>query len=425
MLVQSKNLAPRTSRPQRRLCLAVLFGVGALSAAAQPVIGIPVQDASNTAVASDGSSGTGGSGGVSWGLRSSDGAPIRLGFAELRPHFSYRFTYGDGIQSQPGNPVKSSISEIAPGVRIKLGDNLSLNYTATETLYSDPSLKDFVAHALSVSTGKGKTLGQWLVGFSQSFGADYTPMVETGGQTKSESASTGVTASRELSRKISVSLGISQSLRFAGALGNTLEWATSDGVNYALSNRLKLGVTVTAGYSDLSRAANSTFHGYSGQANWKLSDKLGVTGSIGQQSRDTEGTASTTTELPTYALSFNYHPLEFTNVSLSGTRSSSISLYQNLLEDTESWRLNVQQRFLGKIMFNAGYGHQSGNYSGGIASVAPPRADSSSSWNLGMSAAILKRGNVSLTYQQSRNESNVAGFGFSSGQVSAQVGYSY
>lgn len=402
---------------------------GATSAEAQPVVGLGTQVPAAPTV---GGGGLPSPGQLAMGPNTSGSpaepnqtTPFQWGKLQVLPHFTYQFTYGDGIQTQPGHPVNTAINAISPGLLFKIGDSLTVDYTATETLYSQRDLTDSLAHAINLGTGKGKEVGNWLLGFSQTFSVASTPMVETASQTKQENATTGVSAARVLSRKISVAFSLSQTARFAGSLGNAVEWTTKDTLNYTLSNRLGIGVYLGAGYDDVSNAPNSTTYSYGGQLNWKFSDKLAVGLDSGLESRDSQAPATGTTVTPTYSCSLNYKPFEFTVISVTGTRASTISLYQNEVEDSESWRIGLSQRLLGKLMFTAGIQHQSGSFASASAVVAASRADSGQSFNFALAATILKRGSVALTYQRSTNGSNTTGYGFSSRQIGFTLGYRY
>jgi hypothetical protein len=414
------------------LARVIVFSLAVVSAAelaAQPVIG-PAVPLTSVATGIGGLSSSAqslvGTGGTLAPVGPAGGSsPWQWRGIEVRPHVAYQFTYGDGIQSQPGNPVKTSIHTITLGLNCKLGESVTVDYSAIETLYSQRDLTDSLSHNINLGTGKGKQVGVWLLGISQSFGASLTPLVETARQTKTEVSTTGLSASRALGRKFALELSVSQTARFAGSLGNTWEWSTTDSLNYALTKRLGVGLFVGAGYSDISNAPNSTFQKYGARANWKLSDKLDVALDFGINSRTAKGTSASSASAPTYSFLLNYRPFEFTNISVMGMRSSSISLYQNQVQDSESWRLGISQRLLGKLMFNMGVDHSSSGFQAAVVSSATSRADARKGFNVGLSAKVLKRGSVSVSYQRSTNGSNTSGFGFSSSQISAQLGYNF
>lgn len=417
----------RNILPLEGLLVVVLSWVAPRETFAQPVIGSPATDTSAPSgpgglLASAGAV-AGGGGALGSVSTSADPAPIQWGPLGVRPHLAYQYTYGDGIQSRPGHQVKSAVSEISPGLFFKVGDTFTVDYTATQTLYSERDLTDNLSHAANLAAGRA--VGSWMLGFSQSYGLSSTPMVETGSQTKQETAATGLSAGWELSRKISLSLAVSRSAQYAGPLGTTIEWATNDSLNYALSSRLGLGFSFGAGYSDIRPGPNSTFRSLGGSANWSISDKLDASIDLGRQSRASRSSASASTTTPTYTCSLGYKPFKYTTLSVSGTRSSTISLFQHQIQDSESWRVGLQQRLLGKFMFNCSVGHNSGSYRPSVAVPTPSRADSGKSLSAGIGATILKRGNIGFSFQRTINGSSLSGFGFASNQIGVQLGYKF
>ena len=55
--------------------------------------------------------------------------PFHWGPVDMRPHFLYRFLYGNGIPAQPGKDTKTVINQVSPGVSLQLGSHWSLDYT--------------------------------------------------------------------------------------------------------------------------------------------------------------------------------------------------------------------------------------------------------------------------------------------------------
>jgi hypothetical protein len=82
--------------------------------------------------------------------------PFQWGSLELRPHMDYRWRYGSGLQSRPGSQANTSIQDVSLGFSAQVVEGLSIDYTATQSIYSDPQFSDSLNHSFSLNGGKEK-----------------------------------------------------------------------------------------------------------------------------------------------------------------------------------------------------------------------------------------------------------------------------
>ena len=106
--------------------------------------------------------------------------PFKYGPVTVRPHLSYRFMYGDGIQPVPTNQQKTVIQEISPGILLELGRHWTVDYTPTIRFYSNKQFRDGVDHAATLTGGLRQD--DWSFGLSQNFIYTTAPLAETGSQ---------------------------------------------------------------------------------------------------------------------------------------------------------------------------------------------------------------------------------------------------
>ncbi len=357
----------------------------------------------------------------------SNAAPFNFGSIEVRPHFSYGLTYGNGLQSRPGNQTNSTIQEISVGFSTKLVDGLTIEYSAIQSVYSDEQFSDSLNHSFQLNGGKEKkfNLGGWTMGFRQGFNTSFAPQIETGRQTKQQNATTGLTAAYPFNRVFSLALGANQNLRFTSEpTGDAFEWSSMNWLNAQATPKVNAGIGLGLGTIDLTVGPNQTYQRFMVRAGWALSKKVGLDFDAGLEARDSGGTAGSATN-PTYNVSLAYRPFEFTALALSTGRGSSVSLYQNQTQESKTWNVSLSQRLLGKINFNASTGQSRSGFTASAVTLLPAREDVVKNFGLGLGVAFRRRGSISASYSRRSNGTNLAGFGFSSSQYGLTIGFRY
>jgi hypothetical protein len=67
--------------------------------------------------------------------------PLQLGPITLHPHLDYQLSYGNGLQSSPGQPHNTIANQVSPGILFDLGEHWTLDYTPTLIYYSSSSFQ--------------------------------------------------------------------------------------------------------------------------------------------------------------------------------------------------------------------------------------------------------------------------------------------
>ncbi|MEO6994455.1 MAG: hypothetical protein ABI273_12550, partial [Lacunisphaera sp.] len=139
-------------------------------------------------------------------------SPFQWGFVTAHPHLSYRFLYGDGIQSTPGVQTKTSINSISLGVLFNVGSHWTLDYTPTQTYYSNAAFKDTLDHSLRLLGST--TYENWSFQLGQTFTKSSQPLIETGQQTDEKDYATNATLGYRFNEKVQLDTNLSYVARF-------------------------------------------------------------------------------------------------------------------------------------------------------------------------------------------------------------------
>jgi hypothetical protein len=347
--------------------------------------------------------------------------PLQLGPVTLRPHMFYQFLYGNGIQSIPGQKQDTIVQAFAPGILLVLSPHWTLDYTPIFTFYSDKNFKNNVGQSVAL-TG-GASYENWTFGLSQSFTYSSSPQVQTGTQTGQQNYLTALTASCQLNTKMSVDLGLNQTLIFPDGFQSSREWLTLDWLNYQFWPRLTAGVGAGIGYVDSS--PDMVFEQFQGRFGWRATDKISFQVSGGAQfSQFTDGGGDPLVN-PIFGASIQYQPFDQTKLSVGANRVVSPSYYQNQINEITSVNADLNQRLLGEFYLDVSAGYNWNNYIAAASRASANDAADYYSVNVQLSTTFLKRGTVALFYNYSDNSTAQSGLGFTSSQFGFNIGYRY
>lgn len=338
----------------------------------------------------------------------------------LRPHVFYQFTYGTGILSNTNQHNDTIVQSVAPGVLFVLSPRWTLDYTPTFTFYSEKNFKDNVGQSVAL-TG-GAIYEEWVFGLSQKFNYSSSPEVQTGTQVSQDTYATALTASCPLNSKMSVDLGVDQDLNFPSDFQRSLEWSTTDWLNYELWPRLVIGVGAGAGYVDTT--PNTIFEQLQGRVKWRASDKTSFQIDGGAQFSQFTGGGSSLVN-PLLVATIQYQPFEHTQISLNASETANTSYYQNQVNVVTAIGATLSQRLLGKFYLNAGGNYSWNHYTSAASGVSARSSQDYYSMNVSLSTTFFKRASASVFYSYSDNTTTQSGFAFTSSQIGFNIGYKY
>lgn len=350
---------------------------------------------------------------------------LQWGPVTTHPHFLYRFLYGTGIQSSPGQSQKTVVQQFSPGVLFALGAHWTLDYTPLLSFYSSSAFKNTVDENVVLSWGT--SYEDWTFGFSQGYSATTDPSIVTGTQTEMESYTTSLKASHRLNSAISVDLSVNQNFSFAQQFTSTRSWSTLNWLNYSAGEKWDTGLGLGYEYDDVNPGPNVMDETVQARVRWQLTQKLGFNLHGGLEVQQYLGGGVPALFTPIFGASVQYHPFTTTSLSLTGDRSVSPSLFQGQVSDTTSVGVTLTQQLLQRLSLSVGgsYGRTSYLASTNSLSAVSGRTDNYYAFTARLITAVLDRGSAAIFYQYSDNPSTIQAFSFSSSQVGLELQYRF
>ena len=348
---------------------------------------------------------------------------LRWGAVNFRPHVSYRYLYGNGIQASPGNTKKTEVQSFSPGLFAELGARWTVDYTPTWTYYSSSAFRDTVGQAAQINWATKYNV--WTLSAGQNFSVSDSPHVETGRQTKKSNYTTNFNALIDFNSRYALETVLTQNLNFAEGYSNIRTWSVRDMLHRRISTRLDTALGVEYSYTAIDRTPDMASLQFLGNLTWRPIDQLNMSLMAGLENREIYAKPTTSRQNPVYSASIQFIPVATTQLGITASRSTSASFLDARLIESTSYGLTFNQRFLKHLQSSAALSHQESNYRAIGTSTIGSRNDKIDSFNLGLSTTFLTRLRTGLTYQYNRNSSNIPGFGFSSSQIGLEIGYSF
>ena len=362
---------------------------------------------------------------------------FRWGPVDFRPHLLYSLTYGNGIQSAPGQQSSSFINTIYPGARFDIGQHWSLDYTPVLRYYSDKRFKNELDEGVTL-TGNAE-VANWVFGLRQGYADSSSPIIETGAQTEQTSYNTSFTATCALGSKWALELELAHNLNSAVGFASSENWSESQWIDYHLLKQLSLGAGVTLNYDRFNPGTDMKAEDYQGRFEWNPGDKLSIQFSGGIEDRQFVSGGEPDLVSPIYSGSVSYQALRRTSLSLRASRTVNSSLFQNQVLTSTSVAFAVSQLIGQKFTASASVSYANQPYQNiEILPLptfwigAPPsrvltvdRVDKTTTFAVNIDWMVIPRGTVSLGYSISRNESGQSNFQFTSRQATLSLGYAF
>jgi len=363
---------------------------------------------------------------------------VHLGFLHLFPHLTYTVSYGNGLQSAPGQRSNSLMNELSPGIFIRLGNHWSIDYTPTLRFYSSPDFKDSVDQVVTLS---GSTTYQdWTLGLSQGYSSTSDPLIETASQLSQDVYTTGLTASHPLGSKVSVVLNLNQNFRFIDqnqplsfqTVPNTLEWSTMDWLSYQIAPRLSAGLGAGFTYDDLSVGPDTTSEQLQGRVSWTVISRLTLSLSGGADYRQFLNSPVPSLLSPIYSGTLQYRLFDYTTLSVDVSRAVTPSYYQNSLSEVTILTAGVSQRLLKRLSLSLTGGYNTTSYHQTATALLGASANNydSTSFEARLSTVFLKKISASVFFQENFVSSGAASlrsnlYNYTTTQAGLTLGYHF
>ena len=349
---------------------------------------------------------------------------LAWGLAFLHPSINYSLQYGDGLPSAPGRQVKAAVHQLSPSIRIRLGERWNFSYTPSFTWYSNDELDNNVQHAASLRGGY--VLENWQIGLAQSFSASSEPLIETGGQTRQENWGTSLSLSTPLNSRTSLSFGLSQELRFTSRFTDVKTWSGTTSLNYQYTPEIKTGVSVGGGYSSIEPGADQSFQHIKGSLDWSVGGRLALQIEGGLDVRRTSGSNRDALINPIMGASASYRLFEATTASVGVDRTVAPSYFSDQVTESMSYTFGLTQRLLGRFSLSLNASQNETDYvATDTLDPAVERNDSLWTYSAALSTRLLKRLSVSVSWQQTENQSDAPGYALTSTTYGLNLGWQF
>lgn len=353
---------------------------------------------------------------------------FQYGPANFHPHFNYSVTYGSGIAYTVGEQHDTVLQQLSPGLTVDLGSHWTVDYTPTINFYSSHYFQDNVGHSASLT---GAThYEDWEFSLSQAFSSTQSPITETGAQTSQQAYTTALSAVCALSDQWSANAAVDQDFTLVSGFQNSYNWSTAEGLSYQFFPRLNAGFSLGGGYTKVepngTGPSNPDFVDEQGQLNlnWRATDKISfqLSGGLEDQQYLTSGYKDNLS--PVFSGAVQYQPFQYTQISLTASRTVGASDYFLSAQTTEttSVGLGLSQRILVKYQLNIGLAYSRGDYTTTFGSLNTTRTDDQYSFNASFGRNFLTYANWAFTYEYSDNKSDIPGFSQRSNQIGFQIG---
>jgi len=368
---------------------------------------------------------------------------LNLGPISVRPHFNLSAYYDSNLALSQNAEREDLVWRFSPGALFGIGEfrgdkgnYLSLDYTATGSIYTKYS--DYNALDHLVSFNAGWKLSKLTLGLGQSYEIASGKQVEASAFVEQENYTTLLTSQYDLSEKTFFELNGRQMLTSSTSVGigatpdvdlNTInEWNVEAWANYKPSEKLTVGAGGNfgwrdiVGHSDGTNAApvtpNQTFQQALVRASYEVSEKLDVNGSIGiqfSQFQDTSlGAGDDKGPIFIFDLGGTWEPMEETSVSLQAYRRDYPSYVLNGRNYTATGvRATLRKGFLEKYAASITGGYENTDYSNDTAATGGADRRDNYVWvRPTFEYQIDDRWNAGVFYQFRTKSSNATGGAF-------------
>jgi len=349
---------------------------------------------------------------------------LRWGPSTWRPHVTYRFLYGNGIQASPGAESTTTIHSFSPGLLVEIGKHWTADYTPTWNAYSNSAFRDTVDQSARLNWAT--QYDGWTLHASQNYNRSDSPLIETGRQTQQTGHATLLNARGQVGRQLALESEARQTLRFADSINTTREWALRELVHWQQAPaQLDAAAGAEYSYIQIDHAPDMSAIQFLSQLTWHPGTQFDLALHAGIENRHINTTDAANVSNPVLSATLRYTPVATTQLSFTASRATTASYFDRQLVESTRWGVALQQRLLKKLQLRAAFDHQESRYRLTGNTDVSARVDKVDAFNLGLQTAFFTRLSVALTYQNSRNSSNATGFGFSSEQVGIELGYRF
>ncbi|OGV54766.1 MAG: hypothetical protein A2X49_08160 [Lentisphaerae bacterium GWF2_52_8] len=360
---------------------------------------------------------------------------LTWGPVNIYPKLFYGLYHGNGIQTAPGQQVKTASHVISPGIFLSLGDHWTLDYAPTKTVYVSEKVRDTFDHSVRLSGGT--RYENWIFKIEQTYNSSSSPLRETASQTQRELYATVFRLYNPFSKDMAWESEVHQNFQFLEQSPdvtaapqplqkNSREWSTLNWVNYQLWPGANVAIGPGIGHISVDpEGVDMTYERLLARMRWKLTDRVYVVVQGGGENWQFANSPVSDQLNPTYMTMLQYAPVETTWLGLVYEHVMSPSYFEGLVTETSTARVFLQQRLLQKLKVIVGAQYGEIEYKASQAN-AITGTDNFYSVETRLVTPFIGRGTISAMWQFGRNSSTrPGGFGVESSQIGMEVQYQF
>lgn len=368
---------------------------------------------------------------------------LGLGPVSVRPHLNLSAYYDDNLALRDSAEMEDFVWRIAPGALFGMGEfrdkgnYLTLDYTPTVNFYT--KYDDFNSLDHKVDFNAGWKTSKLTLGLGQSYEIANGKHVEVGAFVEQETYTTTLTSFYEFSEKTSAELNGRQILMDSTQtvingpdtpLNDIDQWEIEGWGNYKQSEKLTLGLGGTVGWRDIHNdngnpTPNQTFQQLSARAQYEVSEKVDISGSIGLFFSQFQGGDDKSATF-VFNLEGSWQPLANTYVSAEVYRRDLPSVdTAGQTQTATGLRGSVRQHFLDKYSASLAGGYENSDYSNTTGSSANDRTDDYLWFRPSVEMEINERINAGVFYLFRTKNSDAAGRDYSNNQLGVFTNYRF
>jgi hypothetical protein len=356
---------------------------------------------------------------------------------DLHTSLNYVFADATSVETQPGQTENTIEQTISLGLIFGIGPQWSLAYMPAYSIYSGGGLQSTFSQNLVLRGGA--TYENWGFNLMQSYSSTFEPLIETGTQTSEDDYETAVGATYAIGSRLTLQMGAAQSIRDAAGFNDVDSWSGNLGLNFHANQALSAGISLGAGYDDVSTGSSMPFEVAQGTITFQPGPKLRLFVSGGAEDMQFVNPSAPNLVTPIYSASVQYQLFPATSISLSGSRTVNPAFFANEVQVSTIVSGAIRQVLSKKwaLSLNAGYsseplteivpgplpqfflGARPNNF------LAENETLNSTTVGVTLSYAFIERAALSAYYSFSDTTSSQAAYGYSSSQVGFSISYSY
>jgi hypothetical protein len=359
---------------------------------------------------------------------------VKLGPFDIIPSFQSSVYYDDNVGAQEVNEEEAIVLTLAPTIDVvasdmadRMGKSLQVSYTPGFFFFfgDDVSDRNRINHSANIS---GQLAGAKLeLGFDQAFRFTTGPVIDLGTSADRMFYDTRLTSRYNMSEKTSID--VNGMLRISNysdeEFFDTLNLANDNWLNYNYSEKLRLGLGLIFGFTDIQDFEDQTFQQLRVRADYAIAEKVDLQASAGGEWRQFKSGIDDTLN-PVWNLGAAYRPRDSTTFQLTlfqrydaSSRTGSQS-YVNT-----GVTLSLRQMLMQRLALNLGGSYAVSDYESTVQGGQADRKDDLYGARVSLDFYLRPRWTVGVFYNYSVRDSTEPTLEFERNRVGLQTAWTY